>query len=84
MPPVPASLGNILNVYPPGPSLLDDYSIGAVLGKGSFGIVCQACDKRTGQLYACKSIPKAKLVSNEDVEDVQRVSLFKLHYRCYA
>lgn len=53
--------------------MLDDYSLGAVLGKGAFGTVYQACDKKTGQLYACKSISKAKLVCKEDVEDVQRV-----------
>lgn len=75
MSPVPSSLNNILDLHPRGPGLLDEYSIGALLGKGSFGIVCQACHKRTGQLYACKSISKAKLVRKDDVEDVQRVSV---------
>lgn len=74
MPPVSLSLSNILNKGPNAPKLLDDYSLGAVLGKGAFGTVYQACDKKTGQLYACKSISKAKLVCKEDVEDVQRVS----------
>lgn len=76
---VPLSLSNILGKGPAGPKLLDDYSIGAVLGKGAFGTVYQAVDKRTGQLYACKSISKAKLVCKEDVEDVQRVSCEAQH-----
>lgn len=31
-----------------------------------------ALDKRSGQMYACKSISKAKLISKEDVDDVRR------------
>ena len=79
MPTVPLSLSNILGKGPTGPKLLDDYSIGAVLGKGAFGTVYQAVDKKTGQLYACKSISKAKLICKEDVEDVQRVSVSNTH-----
>lgn len=41
-------------------------------GKGAFGVVRLVLEKRTGQLYACKSISKAKLISKEDVEDVIR------------
>lgn len=70
----PLSVSNILGKGPAGPKLLDDFSIGAVLGKGAFGTVYQAVDKKTGQLYACKSISKAKLICKDDVEDVQRVS----------
>lgn len=43
-----------------------------MLGKGAFGVVHLAQDKRGGGLYACKSISKAKLISKEDVEDVRR------------
>lgn len=34
-----------------------------VLGKGAFGTVVVAADKKTNKVYACKSIEKAKLVS---------------------
>lgn len=34
-----------------------------VLGKGAFGTVYVAANKKTNQLCACKSIDKAKLVS---------------------
>ncbi len=34
-----------------------------VLGKGAFGIVYTAQDKLAPDTYACKSIAKAKLVS---------------------
>lgn len=67
-----ASLSNILGKGPAGPKLQDFYSVGPVLGKGAFGTVYQAIDKKTGVHYACKSISKAKLVCKEDVEDVQR------------
>ncbi|PRW33551.1 calcium-dependent kinase [Chlorella sorokiniana] len=55
-----------------GPQLEQDYTLGRVLGKGAFGVVRLALDKKTGQMYACKSISKAKLISPEDVEDVRR------------
>jgi hypothetical protein len=29
-------------------------------------------EKKSGKLYACKSISKAKLISKEDVQDVRR------------
>lgn len=34
-----------------------------VLGKGAFGVVYTAQDKQAPETYACKSIAKAKLVS---------------------
>lgn len=49
-----------------------DYLLGKVLGKGAFGLVRVAKDKRTGSIYACKSISKAKLVSKDDIDDVRR------------
>ena len=39
---------------------------------GAFGIVYEAEHRATGDKRACKCIAKAKLVSQEDVEDVQR------------
>lgn len=40
-------------------------------GKGAFGVVKLAINKKTGAKDACKSISKAKLVCKEDVKDVQ-------------
>ena len=40
--------------------------------QGAFGIVYEATDKATGRKRAVKTISKAKLVSKEDVADVQR------------
>lgn len=68
-----ASLSNILGKGPTAPRLQEFYTLGPVLGKGAFGTVYQAVDKKTGVAYACKSISKAKLVCKEDIEDVQRV-----------
>lgn len=34
-----------------------------MLGKGAFGVVYSAEDKQAPETYACKSIAKAKLVS---------------------
>ena len=68
-----ASLSNILGKGANSPRLQEVYTLGAVLGKGAFGTVYQAVDKKTGGVYACKSISKAKLICKEDVEDVQRV-----------
>jgi hypothetical protein len=34
------------------------YDLGKVLGAGSFGIVRVATEKKTGKVFACKTIPK--------------------------
>ena len=41
-------------------------------GKGAFGTVRLVLEKKSGKLYACKSISKGKLISKEDVQDVRR------------
>ncbi|KAK7290472.1 hypothetical protein RIF29_04920 [Crotalaria pallida] len=48
------------------------FSLGRKLGQGQFGITFLCIEKTTGREYACKSIAKRKLVSDEDVEDVRR------------
>ncbi|KAL6007686.1 Calcium-dependent protein kinase 12 [Asimina triloba] len=48
------------------------YLIGKKLGQGQFGTTYQCTEKSTGSLYACKSIPKRKLICAEDYEDVWR------------
>uniref|UniRef100_A0A0D9WVR6 non-specific serine/threonine protein kinase n=1 Tax=Leersia perrieri TaxID=77586 RepID=A0A0D9WVR6_9ORYZ len=52
--------------------LKDLYTVGKKLGQGQFGTTYQCVEKATGKVFACKSIAKRKLVSEEDVEDVRR------------
>ncbi|XP_010558242.1 PREDICTED: calcium-dependent protein kinase 1-like isoform X2 [Tarenaya hassleriana] len=48
------------------------YSLGRKLGQGQFGTIFLCVEKTTGKEYACKSISKRKLSTDEDVEDVRR------------
>nr|ABK79680.2 calcium-dependent protein kinase 2 [Rubia cordifolia] len=48
------------------------YSIGKKLGQGQFGTTHLCTEKSSGMLYACKSIPKKKLICKEDYDDVWR------------
>jgi serine/threonine protein kinase len=65
----------------------DYYTFDKVLGKGNFGVVHLVYEKKTNQPFACKSISKRKLVTPDDIGDVQReiqvgqdtTHLFKLH-----
>ncbi|KAF8404223.1 hypothetical protein HHK36_009105 [Tetracentron sinense] len=50
-------------------NLRDLYLIGKKLGQGQFGTTYLCTDKSTGTHYACKSIPKRKLLCKEDYED---------------
>ncbi|XP_073005880.1 calcium-dependent protein kinase 17-like [Typha latifolia] len=52
--------------------LKDLYSLGRKLGQGQFGTTYLCVEKATGKEFACKSIAKRKLVTEEDVEDVRR------------
>ncbi|KAJ8765345.1 hypothetical protein K2173_012042 [Erythroxylum novogranatense] len=53
-------------------NLREHYSIGRKLGQGQFGTTYLCTHKPTAQNYACKSIPKRKLLCREDYEDVWR------------
>ncbi|RWW78339.1 hypothetical protein BHE74_00013445, partial [Ensete ventricosum] len=53
-------------------NLKDVYSLGRKLGQGQFGTTYLCVEKATGMEYACKSILKRKLTTEEDVEDVRR------------
>ncbi|KAJ6854450.1 hypothetical protein NC651_039382 [Populus alba x Populus x berolinensis] len=53
-------------------NLRDHYSIGRKLGQGQFGTTFLCTHKTSGKKYACKSIPKRKLLCKEDYEDVWR------------
>ncbi|KAK8967580.1 Calcium-dependent protein kinase 1 [Platanthera guangdongensis] len=53
-------------------NLKEIYTLGKKLGQGQFGVTYLCVEKGTGKEYACKSIAKRKLTSQEDVEDVRR------------
>ncbi|RWR85448.1 calcium-dependent protein kinase 1 [Cinnamomum micranthum f. kanehirae] len=53
-------------------NLKDVYNLGRKLGQGQFGMTYLCVEKVTGKEYACKSIAKRKLITQEDVEDVRR------------
>jgi len=63
---------NILGRPKDGQKLEQKYQIDKVLGKGAFGVVKLAIDRSTKQHFAVKSISKAKLRVQEDVDDVRR------------
>ncbi|XP_054801977.1 LOW QUALITY PROTEIN: calcium-dependent protein kinase 26-like [Prosopis cineraria] len=53
-------------------NLKEFYTLGRKLGNGQFGTTFHCVEKDTGKEYACKSIAKRKLITEEDVEDVRR------------
>ncbi|VFQ71621.1 unnamed protein product [Cuscuta campestris] len=54
------------------PMLKEHYTLGKKLGHGQFGTTYVCTERATGLEYACKSIPKRKLLCKEDYEDVWR------------
>ncbi|KAD0020786.1 hypothetical protein E3N88_44912 [Mikania micrantha] len=52
--------------------LKEYYHLGPKLGHGQFGTTFICIEKTTGKEFACKSIAKRKLLTEEDVEDVRR------------
>ncbi|OIW21817.1 hypothetical protein TanjilG_11552 [Lupinus angustifolius] len=53
-------------------NLTELYTLGRELGCGTFGITYLCTEKSTGCIYACKTIPKKKLLIEKDYEDVRR------------
>ncbi|KAK6126447.1 hypothetical protein DH2020_039835 [Rehmannia glutinosa] len=53
-------------------NLKDIYSLGRKLGQGQFGTTYYCLEKATNKEFACKTIAKRKLTTEEDVEDVRR------------
>ncbi|KAJ7971358.1 Calcium-dependent protein kinase [Quillaja saponaria] len=53
-------------------NIKDIYSLGRKLGQGQFGTTFLCIEKGTSKEFACKSIAKRKLTTQEDVEDVRR------------
>ncbi|XP_047329805.1 calcium-dependent protein kinase 20-like [Impatiens glandulifera] len=48
------------------------FTLGKKLGQGQFGTTFLCVEKATGKDFACKTIAKRKLTTEEDVEDVRR------------
>ncbi|KAH9803681.1 calcium-dependent protein kinase 9 [Citrus sinensis] len=48
------------------------YTIGREVGRGEFGITYLCTENSTGLEFACKSIPKRKLVKDVEKDDVRR------------
>ncbi|EXB64077.1 Calcium-dependent protein kinase SK5 [Morus notabilis] len=48
------------------------YSLGKKLGQGQFGTTFLCTDNSSGSRFACKSIPKRKLLCPDDYDDVWR------------
>ncbi|KAF8405795.1 hypothetical protein HHK36_007872 [Tetracentron sinense] len=68
-----ASASKPLSVLPyKTQNLRELYLISKKLGQGQFGTTYLCTEKSTGTQYACKSIPKRKLLCREDYEDAWR------------
>ncbi|KAJ8752885.1 hypothetical protein K2173_008620 [Erythroxylum novogranatense] len=52
-------------------SLNDRYVLGEQLGWGQFGVIRGCTDKLTGEVLACKSISKDRLVTSDDARSVK-------------
>ncbi|CAN6709636.1 unnamed protein product [Malus baccata var. baccata] len=52
-------------------NLKDRYILGEQLGWGQFGVIRVCTDKLTGEVLACKSIAKDRLVTSDDVRGVK-------------
>lgn len=72
-PAIPGQLGGIGRVLGrPMEDVRAAYFIGSELGRGTFGVTYLCTHRKTGKLFACKSISTRKLVEEEEVEDVRR------------
>ena len=73
-PPVPSMVvvetGKVLNR--PLEDINQFYVIGRRLGRGEFGVTYSCIHKLTHETFACKSISKQRLTTQEDIEDVRR------------
>ncbi|KAG8381396.1 hypothetical protein BUALT_Bualt06G0117800 [Buddleja alternifolia] len=52
-------------------NLNDQYVLGERLGWGQFGIIRECTNKLSGEVLACKSIAKDRLVTQEDVRSIK-------------
>ncbi|KAJ1425114.1 Serine/threonine-protein kinase, active site [Sesbania bispinosa] len=49
------------------------------LGRGQSGVTYLCVERRTGKEYACKSIARAKLLNEQEIEDVRREVMILQH-----
>jgi len=54
------------------PDITTEWTYGAKLGAGQFGVTRLCTSKTTGEKAACKSISKRKMTHPDDIEDVKR------------
>ncbi|XP_076910927.1 calcium-dependent protein kinase 29-like [Bidens hawaiensis] len=59
--------------------LKETYHIGKELGRGQFGVTYLCTEKANGLNYACKSIPKKKLVTIKEMDDMRREIMLLQH-----
>lgn len=52
-------------------NLKDRYVLGEQLGWGQFGVIRTCSDRTTGEVLACKSIAKDRLVTSDDMQSVK-------------
>ncbi|KVI02284.1 hypothetical protein Ccrd_019433 [Cynara cardunculus var. scolymus] len=71
--------GSILGI--PTKNIEDYYKIGRELGRGKFAVTSLCRDKSTGKKYACKSIPKRRLVTESEKQDLKREVMIMEHLR---
>lgn len=55
------------------------YEMKKELGRGQSGVTYLCVDKTTRKEYACKSIARAKLLSQQEIEDVRREVMILQH-----
>nr|GMD97449.1 calcium-dependent protein kinase 29 [Ipomoea batatas]GME00110.1 calcium-dependent protein kinase 29 [Ipomoea batatas] len=55
------------------------YDIDRELGRGQFGVTYLCTEKATGLKYACKAIPRRKLVATKDIENARREIMMLQH-----
>ncbi|KAK3012022.1 hypothetical protein RJ639_011353 [Escallonia herrerae] len=71
--PRPVHMGDVNTILgKPFEDVKAKYTLGKELGRGQFGVTYLCTEISTGNLYACKSILKRKLVSKNDKEDIKR------------
>ncbi|KAI6688400.1 hypothetical protein NL676_025228 [Syzygium grande] len=76
-PPQSSQIGPILRK--PYVNINTLYNLDRELGRGQFGVTYLCTERSTGLQYACKSITRRKMVTQKDIEDVQREILMLEH-----
>ncbi|RKO88225.1 hypothetical protein BDK51DRAFT_24558, partial [Blyttiomyces helicus] len=69
IPPIKEPPGTIR--LPPTDVTLSDFDFCSVLGRGAFGKVMLASEKRTGLLYAIKALKKENIIDRDDIKSLR-------------